>query len=192
MLDIQYIRDNAKAVKQATIDKGFDGSVVDKIIEVDVERRKLIGETEAMRAAKNKLGRDDADQARAMKQELKVIEEKLMAVTATYNDLMLKVPNPSAADVKVGKEEDNEIIKTVGTPRVFDFPVRDHLDIGLLTATLDLTAGTKVAQSGFYYVKGAGVMLEFALMQYALQKLAKKGFTPVITPNLANEKSVIG
>ena len=192
MLDIQFIRDNAVAVKQATIDKGFDGSVVDKIIEVDVERRKLIGETEALRAAKNKLGRDDADQARAMKQELKVIEEKLTTVTATYNDLMLKVPNPSARDVKVGKEEDNEIIKTVGTPRVFDFPVRDHLDLGLLTATLDLTAGTKVAQSGFYYVKGAGVMLEFALMQYALQKLTKKGFTPVITPNLANEKSVIG
>ena len=105
---------------------------------------------------------------------------------------MLKVPNPSAADVKVGKEEDNEIVKTVGTPRVFDFTVRDHLDIGLLTGTLDVTAGAKVAQSGFYYVKGNGALLEFALVQYALRKLAQHGFAPVITPNVANEKSVIG
>lgn len=192
MLDIQYIRDNTAAVKQAAIDKGFDDSVVDQIIEVDIERRKLIGETESLRAAKNKLGREDADKARAMKQDLKDMEEKLAAVTSTYNDLMLKVPNPSASDVKVGKEEDNEIIKTVGMPRVFDFPVRDHLDLGLLTGTIDVTSGTKVAQSGFYYVKGTAAMLEFALVQYALRKLSQHGFTPVITPNMANEKSVIG
>lgn len=192
MLDIQYIRDNADSVKQTTFDKGFDGSVVGKIIEVDVERRKLIGETEALRAKKNKLGREEADQARAMKQELKTIEEKLDAVTSTFNDLMLKIPNPSASEVKVGTEEDNEILRQVGTPKKFDFPVRDHLDLGLLTGTLDITSGTKVAQSGFYYVKGAGVLLEFALVQYAMQKLSQKGFTPVITPNVANEKSIIG
>lgn len=192
MLDIQYIRDNAKSVKQATIDKGFDGTVVDQIIKIDIDRRKLIGETETLRAKKNKLGRDEADQARAMKQELKAIEEKLSTVTTTFNDLMLKVPNPSSSDVKVGKEEDNEVVKTVGKIGKFSFSVRDHVELGLLTGTIDITSGTKVAQSGFYYIKGNGAMLEFALMQYALQKLAKKGFIPVITPNVANEKSVIG
>lgn len=192
MLDIQFIRDNKEAVKQATIDKGFDGSVVDKIIEVDIERRKLIGEVEAIRAKKNKLGRDQIEEGRALKIELKEIESKLDAVTLTFNDLMLKVPNPAAKDVKVGKEEDNEVIKQVGKPKDFSFPVRDHLDLGLLTGTIDMPNGTKVAQSGFYYIKGAGAMLEFAIVQYALSKLLKKGFTPVITPNVASEKSVIG
>ena len=192
MLDIQFIRDNKEAVTKATFDKGFDGSVVDKILQVDVERRKLIGEVEAIRAKKNKLGRDQIEEGRALKIELKTIEENLNIVTNTFNDLMLKVPNPSAPDVKVGKEEDNEVIKQVGKPKEFSFPVRDHLDLGLLTGTIDMPNGTKVAQSGFYYIKGDGALLEFALMQYVMMKLAKKGFTPVITPNVANEKSVIG
>lgn len=192
MLDIQFIRDNTESVKKATFDKGFDGSVIDKIIEVDIERRKLIGEVESIRAKKNKLGRDQIEEGRALKLELKTIEENLNIVTNTFNDLMLKVPNPSASDVKVGKEEDNEVIKQVGKPKDFSFPVRDHLDLGLLTGTIDMTSGTKVAESGFYYIKGDGALLEFALMQYVMMKLAKKGFTPVITPNVASEKSVIG
>jgi len=192
MLDIQYIRDNKEAVKNATIDKGFDGAVVDKIIEVDIERRKLIGRIEEIRAKKNKLGRDQIEEGRALKIELKAIEENLNIVTTTFNDLMLCVPNPSAPDVKVGKEEDNEVIKQVGKPREFSFPVRDHLDLGLLTGTIDIPNGTKVAQSGFYYIKGDGALLEFALMQYVMMKLAEKGFIPVITPNVASEKSVIG
>jgi len=192
MLDIQYIRDNKEAVKNATIDKGFNGAVVDKIIEVDIERRKLIGRVEEIRAKKNKLGRDQIEEGRALKIELKAIEENLNIVTTTFNDLMLRVPNPSAPDVKVGKEEDNEVIKQVGKPREFSFPVRDHLDLGLLTGTIDIPNGTKVAQSGFYYIKGDGALLEFALMQYVMMKLAEKGFIPVITPNVASEKSVIG
>ncbi len=192
MLDIQYLRDNADTIKQATIDKGFDGSVVDQVIKIDVERRKLIQEVETIRAQKNKLGKDDAEIGRKLKQDLKIIEEKLDAATKSFDELMLKIPNPSASDVKVGKEEDNEVIRTVGKPREFTFPVRDHLDLGLLTGTIDITSGTKVAQSGFYYVKGAAAFLEFALVQYAMRKLAEKGFTPVITPNVANERSVTG
>lgn len=192
MLDIQYIRDNTAAVKQAAIDKGFDGSVVDELIKVDVERRKLIQDAEGIRAKKNKLGREEVELGRSLKQELKVVEEKLDSVTKVFNDLMLKVPNPSAPDVKVGSEADNEVLRQVGKPKNFTFPVRDHVDLGLLTGTIDITAGTKVAQSGFYYIKGAGALLEFALVQYAINKLAKKGFIPVITPNVANEHSVIG
>lgn len=192
MLDIQYIRDNADKVKQATTDKGFDATIVDKIIEVDAERRKLIQEVEAMRAKKNKLGRDEAEVARSIKQDLKVQEEKLDVISASFNDLMLKLPNPAAPDVKVGKEEDNEVIRQVGKIPEFNFPIRDHLELGQLTGTIDVTNGTKIAQSGFYYIKGAGTFLEFALTQFALHKLAKKGFIPVITPNVANERSVIG
>jgi len=192
MLDIQYIRDHAKEVAQATADKGFDASVVDQIIQLDVTRRQLIGETEGIRAQKNKLGRDQAEEGRVLKQQLKELETKLDEVNAQFKDLMLKVPNPAAPDVIVGKEEDNQILRQVGKPKEFSFPVRDHVDLGKLTGTIDIENGTKVAESGFYYIKGHGALLEMALVQYALAKLSKKGFTPVITPNVANEKSVVG
>ncbi len=200
MLDIQYIRDNAEAVIKATNDKGFDGSVVGRILEVDVEYRRVIGAIELVRKDRNalneKLKNERSPELIAESKRLKVIlEEKepvLKKLETDLYDLMLKVPNPSAGDVKVGKEEDNEVIKQVGNPKEFSFPVRDHLDLGLLTKTLDLPSGVKIAQSGFYYVKGPGALLEFALVQYALKKLAGKGFTPVITPNVANEKSIVG
>jgi len=192
MLDIQFIRDHADEVRKATNDKGFDGSVVDEILKLDVTRRELIQQTENLRAQKNKLGRDQAEEGRKLKVQLKDLEAKLEEVSTQYKVAMLKVPNPASSDVLVGKEEDNQILRKEGTPKTFSFPVRDHVDLGKLTGTIDIVNGTKVAESGFYYIKGPAALLEMALVQYALAKLAKKGFTPVITPNVANEKSVVG
>ena len=192
MLDIQFIRDNAAKVKQATEDKGFDASVIDELVKVDVKRRELIQQVEAIRATKNKLGRDQAEEGRKLKNELKDLEKELDTTTAQYNELMFRVPNPSAPDVKIGKEADNEVVRQVGKPREFTFTPRDHVDLGLMTGTIDIVAGTKVAESGFYYIKGAGAMLEFALVQLAFKKLASRGFIPVITPNVANERSMVG
>ncbi len=200
MLDIQFIRDNAKSVKKATADKGFDAKVIDQLIQVDEKRRHLIQHAEKLRAERNNLNdqlKIDRNpeliaQSKDLKSQLEKVEAEQKAVNTNYLDLMYKIPNPSAADVKVGNEVDNEVLRQVGKPKDFGFTVRDHVELGTLTNTIDITAGTKVAESGFYYMKGMGAMLEFALVQYALQKLAQKGFTPVITPNLANEQSVIG
>ncbi len=121
MLDIKFIRDNAEFVKTATKNKGFDETVVAKLLEVDVERRKLIGFTEEIRAKKNKLTKDDIEEGKKLKVELKEVEERLKSTEILFNDLMLKVPNISDKDVKVGTEEDNEVIKKVGTPKEFEF-----------------------------------------------------------------------
>jgi seryl-tRNA synthetase len=192
MLDINYIRENTDKVKKATKDKGFDEEVVDRLIKVDIERRKLMGVAEELRAKRNKLTKDDIEEARKLKVDLKEKEESLGQIQKDFEELMLKVPNLSADDVKVGTAENNEVIKTVGKLEKFDFKVRDHVEIGLLTDTIDLERGAKVAQSGFYYLKGDGVMLEMALINFALNKLSEKGFTPVITPNLAKERNVVG
>ncbi len=192
MLDIKFIRENTKFVKKATKDKGFDETVVAKLLVVDTERRKLIGITEEIRAKKNKLGRDDVKEGKQLKVELKEVEEKLKTSEIEFNELMLKVPNITASDVKVGTEEDNEVIKKVGTPKEFPFNVKDHVDIGLLTDTIDLERGSKVAQSGFFYFKNDLVLLELALELYSFEKLISKGFTPVITPNVAKERNIVG
>lgn len=192
MLDIKYIRDNAEFVKKTTKDKGFDETVVDKLLAVDKKRRELIGKSEEIRAKRNKLTKDDIEEGKKLKVELKEIEEKLKEVEIEFSSLMYKVPNISASDVKAGTEEDNEVVKKVGTPKEFSFNVRDHVDIGILTDSIDLERGAKVAQSGFFYFKNDLALLELALEMYAFEKLIAKGFTPVITPNVAKERNIVG
>lgn len=192
MLDIKIIRENPEKIKLATIAKGFDGSVVDELIALDEKRRKAMFEVEELRAERNKLTKDDIEKGKILKTKLKELEDSFKTMDSKYDELMIKIPNPSADDVKVGTPEENEVIKTVGKLPVFDFPIRDHVDIGLLTDMLDLERGTKVAQSGFYYLKGDWALLEMALVNYAFAKVAQHGFTPVITPNVVKERNIVG
>lgn len=192
MLDIQFIRENPEKIKKAAKDKGFDEGVIDRLLKIDVERRKLIGEVEAFRAKRNKLTKDDIEEGKKIKVSLKEKEEALSQFEKDFDELMLKVPNPSANDVKIGTAEDNEIVRQVGEIPRFKFKVRDHVDIGKLTDTIDLERGAKVAQSGFFYFKNDLALLELALVNYAFEKLIKKGFTPVITPNVAKERNIVG
>jgi seryl-tRNA synthetase len=192
MLDINFIRENTEKVKKATKDKGFDESVVDRLLKVDEQRRKTIQEVETLRAKRNKLGKSDIEEGKKLKVELKEKEESQKQIDSDFIDLMYKVPNLAADDVKVGTVEENEVLRTVGEIPKFDFPVRDHLDIGKLTDTIDFERGAKVAQSGFYYFKNDLALLELALAQYAFEKLISKGFIPVITPNVAKERNVVG
>lgn len=192
MLDINYIRDNKDKVIKATKNKGFDEGVVERLLKIDAERRKILQEVENIRAEKNKLTKDDIEKGRKLKIELKDKEETQKQVEADFKELMYKIPNISADDVKVGTPEENEIIRTAGEIPKFDFTVRDHLDIGKLTDSIDFERGAKVAQSGFYYFKNDLAVLELALAQYAFHKLITKGFVPIITPNVAKERNIVG
>ncbi|MDP1743201.1 MAG: serine--tRNA ligase [Candidatus Amesbacteria bacterium] len=192
MLDIKIIRENPERIKTATIAKGFDGSVVDELIVLDEKRRKAMYEVEELRAARNKLTKDDIEEGKKLKTKLKDLEDGFKLMDTKFDDLMVKIPNPAASDVKVGTPEENEVIKTVGKIPIFNFPIRDHVDIGLLTDTLDLERGAKVAQSGFYYLKGDWALLEMALVNYAFAKAVQHGFTPVITPNVVKERNIVG
>lgn len=193
MLDITFIRDNFDKVKKATKDKGFDETVLDQLLLADKDRRVAMTQAENVRAERNKAARErDVEKGRALKGELQELETRLKEEEKKYTELLLKVPNLSAEDVKVGTPEDNEVVRLVGEVPKFDFEVRDHVDIGRLTDTIDLEDGAKVAASGFYYFKNELALLELALAQYAFEKLIKKGFTPVITPNVARERNIVG
>jgi seryl-tRNA synthetase len=192
MIDINLLRKDPDFFKKAAEAKGFDPSVVDLLLESDIKRRKLISEVELLRSKKNRLGKENQEEGKKIKQEIKDKESKLKKVEEEYLDLILKVPNPSASDVKIGSPDENEIIKKVGSPKKFDFAVRDHVEIGELTQTIDIQRGSKVAKSGFYYLKGDGALLELSLVRFAFDKLIKHGFLPVITPNVAKERNVVG
>lgn len=190
MLDIKFIRENIDLVRKATRDKGFADDFFDQLLEADKKRRELLSQIDLLNAQRKK--NTDQQKGKEIKELIKKKEEELALVVDEYERLMLKVPNLAAADVKVGGPEENEVIKVVGKIPQFNFPVKDHVKIAQLTDTLDLERGAKVAQSGFYYVKGDGVLLEQGIINYVLHKLIQKGFLPFITPNVAKEKNVVG
>lgn len=193
MLDIKFIREHADEVKKATVAKGFDASFIDELLGLDAQRREIMSAVEELRRTRNETAsKANIEEGKRLKEKVKSLEGSLSPLEERYRELLLKVPNPSAHDVVVGPPEKNEVVKTVGTPRVFDFPVRDHVELGNLTDTIDLDAGTRVAQSGFYYIKGLGAFLELALVQFAAQKLQKHGFQFILTPNVAKEENVVG
>ena len=192
MLDIQFIRDNFKAVKKAAKDKGLNPEAVDKVIDLDKKRRELLQQVEALRAEKNKLGREDVDKGRELKKKLKDIEPELKKVEVSFQEMMLVIPSVPAKEVPVGKDEsDNKLVRTWGKKPKFDFKPKDHIELGETLDLLDLKRGVKVAGFRGYFLKNELALMQLGIMQYALSKLVEKGFTPMIPPMIVKREALI-
>ena len=194
MLDIQFIRENTEKVKKGVADKQFDPSIVDKVLELDGKRRKLIVEVEELRAKRNKVAEEkNIEEGKKVKEELKAKEPQLESIEKEFEDILNQVPNIPLPQVPVGKsEKDNIEVRKWGEPKKFDFTPKDHLELGKSLGILDFEAGAKVAGSQFYFWYREGALLELALVQYAMELLGKEGFVPVITPDLAKSRYYLG
>ncbi|MCF7846314.1 MAG: serine--tRNA ligase [Candidatus Peribacteraceae bacterium] len=202
MIDLQKLRDDPQAYFAALERKGAKIDV-DEILELDDERRDLLQKVEALRRTQNeanqKIARAEAQEKSKliaeMKQvsdDLKLLENKLEKAQIALEKLLIEVPNPPHESVPDGGEEDASELKKVGAVREFDFPIKNHAELGELCDLIDTKRGAKVSGSRFYYLKNDAVNLEFALAQFALEILQQKGFTPMITPTLVREKAMIG
>jgi len=195
MLDINFIRENIDLVKKGVADKQFDPSLVDKVLKLDEARRKLILETEQLRAKRNKIAEEKkpSEEGKKIKDLLKDKEPELDKVAKEFTETLQKIPNLPNDKVPVGKsEKDNVEVRKWGTPKEFDFKPKDHLEIGKELGILDFETGAKVTGSQFFFLYGDGALLELALTMYALEKLSKVGFLPVITPDLAKSRYYLG
>jgi len=193
MLDINFIRENQEKVKQATKDKGFDPKPVDQALTLDKNRRDMIGKTEALRARRNQLTKNNIDEGKKIKAKLKQLEPELKETEIKLKEALWQIPNPASAKAPLGKnEKDNVEVKKWGEIKKFDFTPKDHLELGKNLGILDFESGAKVAGSQFYFWYGAGARLELALIQYAFDVLEKEGFKPVITPDLAKSRYYLG
>ncbi len=193
MLDINYIRDNQDIVKQAAKNKNLNPDIVDEVIRVDKQRRELIVKVDEIRAAKNKLTRDQIEQGRQLKKQLKDIEPQLKQVEETFNDLMLQVPNVPAKDVPIGPDESgNKVIKTWGDKPKFDFKPKTHHQLAESLDLFDSKRAVKIAGHRAYFLKNDLVMLEQAVLSYALKKLISQGFTPLTVPWMVNDDALVG
>lgn len=187
MLDIQFIRENKDEVKKATAAKQVDPEVVERLLDLDEKRRKLIPVVEELRKRRNEIAEEGkaSGEGRKVKEELKDKEPELKEVEEKYKRALFEIPNPPAPDVKVGKDESgNEVIKRHGDPRMFKFKVKDHLELGENLGIIDTESAAKVSGTRFGYIKGDAALLEMALVNFAFETLGKEGFTPVIPPVL--------
>ncbi|HRV59616.1 MAG: serine--tRNA ligase [Solirubrobacterales bacterium] len=203
MLDLKLIRSEPERVKAALARRGA-AEQVDRILALDERRRQLLPEIEGARSqrkqesekigALKKAGEDATAQMEAVRQlkldleqmegELESVESELGEVSATLPNL----PDPTSPDGYT--DEDAELVREVGEIPEFGFETRDHVE--LAGDSIELEAAAKVSGARFAYLKGDLVMLEFALVRWALETLRGEGHEPVVPPILVREEALFG
>jgi seryl-tRNA synthetase len=174
MLDITYIRENPDKVKEACKQKQVVCDV-DKILQLDRERKKLLQSIEGLKARQNKLGKADIAEAQGLKQQIKAQGPALKGTEEELSRLLLDVPNIPLPDVPVGKDEkENKVIKTWGKIPTFDFTPKDHVTLGQELDLIDTERASVVTGARFAYLKREAALLEFALVQYVLSVLTQE------------------
>jgi seryl-tRNA synthetase len=201
MIDINQLRKDPDLFRKSTQSKGINPDTVDAVLRFDEERRKLIQQSEKLRGERNEIteklkgSRDQEliDKSKEIKKHLADIEPQLKKAEENFQEMVRRIPNPPLPDVKTGKDEsENEVVRIWGKIRKFDFTPKDHLELGEALDIIDVKRATKVSGARFYYLKGDGALLEWALLQLAIETLTKEGFTPVIPPVLIKKESMGG
>ncbi len=125
------------------------------------------------------------EEGKGIKEQVKEKEAELSLIEGELATELKRYPNILREDVPVGKDETgNELVRTFGEPTAFDFEPKDHLDLGVSLDIIDMDRAANVSGARFAYLKGDAVLLEFALVQYALQETMKEGFVPVMPPHM--------
>lgn len=195
MIDINYIRENPEKVKEGIAKKQYDISLVDKVLELDAKRRDLIQKVEELRARRNELAKEGkpSEEGKRIKEELKNLEPELDQITSEYEQVLAEIPNLPLEDVPEGKDQSsNKVVRKWGEPPKFDFEPRDHLELGEALGIIDVERAARVSGTRFGYLRGDGVLLEFALVQYAFKLLTNKGFVPILPPVLIKKEITEG
>jgi seryl-tRNA synthetase len=204
MLDASFIRENLDAVKANCRHRNVTTDV-DRVVRLDDERKRLVQETQALQQRQNEVSRlipkeKEAARKQALIQEGRELREKVAGlearskqVEADLRGALLAIPNMTHPDAPVGTTAaDNKILRRWGEPRRSDFPIKDHVALAEALDLVDFEAGAAVAGQKFYFVKNEAVLLELALVQYAVNTLLQEGYTPVITPDLARAEVLEG
>src|SRR4051812_23254538 len=206
MLDPQMLRRDLQAVASRLAARGYELDVAG-FEALEQERRSVQTRTEELQAARNQFskrvgaakakGEDIAplmSQANQAGADLAELERRLAAIQAQLQDRLLVVPNLPHESVPEGRSaDDNQEVGRVGMPRKFDFPVRDHVDVGVGLGMLDFETAGKIAGARFTLMKGALARLHRALAQFMLDvHTGEHGYTEVYVPYMVNAASMRG
>ncbi len=205
MLDPKLLRDSPDKIRNMLEARAVKFPL-DDLIALDKDRRELIIKTDEFRKKRNevsleiarkKKAKEDAsdliDQMQKVADNLKKLEEDQISIEEKFTKLSLTLPNMVHESVPIGKDETaNKEIKKWGSIPVFDFAVKDHIDLTQSLDLVDLERAAKVSGARFYYLKNQLVRLNQALLQFALDFLSEKNYTPIQTPFLINRGAMEG
>ena len=210
MLDIKFVRENPEIVKE-NIKKKFQDKklpLVDEVIELDDERRKVVARADELRANRNKISkqigalmaqgkRDEAEEVKkqvtAQAQELDELAKRETELGAEVTKRMMMIPNIIDESVPIGKDDSENVeVERFGEPLVPDFEIPYHTDIMETFDGIDMEAAGRVAGNGFYYLMGDIARLHSAVISYARDFMIDRGFTYVVPPFMIRSNVVTG
>lgn len=207
MLDIKLLRNNIELVEQSLKDRGGDLSDISNFKELDLERRRLLQESEQLKNRRNQVSQEiaikkkqgeSADdiiaEMRQVSDRIKELDEQVRDLEQRINDMVLALPNiPHESVPKGSSEDDNEEIRRWGEPKSFEFEPKAHWDIAEALGILNFEAAAKVTGSRFVFYTGLGARLERALIQYMMDvHVDRHGYEEMFPPMIVNRDSMIG
>jgi seryl-tRNA synthetase len=218
LLDINILRENPEIVRKALRDRQSDPAPVDKILELDAQRRAILVEAETLKSERNafskKIGQMKGDLAREGKAEsmdalneqaissmrtmgdsISALDKQVTEVEAELSAFTAALPNIPDARTPYGKDEsENIVLRTIGEPKKFNFTPQPHWDLGPALGIIDFERGTKLTGSRFYVLSGAGARLQRALIAYMLDlhTRSSQGYTEKYLPFMVRSATVYG
>ncbi|RKY99031.1 MAG: serine--tRNA ligase [Candidatus Hydrothermota bacterium] len=204
MLSFEFLREKREVLIKALEKRGYDAAIVDELVKLDEERRRLIREGDELRRIRNqrnedvaRLKKQGADiseliaELRQVSRRIKEIEEKQAKVESKFKELWLQIPNIPHESVPIGKDEtENKVIRQEGEPREFDFEPKPHWELGEKLGILDFKTAAKMSGSRFAVYKGLGAKLERALINFFLDVHTREhGYVEVMPPVLVKSES---
>ena len=203
MLDIQLIRERPEEVRASLARRGIDPPI-DRILELDAERRSLLTQAETLKAERNRVSKEigknkDAasrqtriEEMRQVGERIEVLDGMVRQVDEALQSALLEIPNLIDPAVPDGPDDSaNVVLRTIGEPRTLDFEPKAHWDLGPALGILDFERGVKLTGSRFYVLSGAGARLQRALIAWMLDLHIRQGYTEKYTPFLVRAQSLI-
>ncbi|GBE01117.1 MAG TPA: serine--tRNA ligase [Nitrospirae bacterium] len=203
MLDVKFVRENPEEVEASLKKRGYD-ITLDKFMELEERRRRIIKDVEGLRSRRNtvsdeigrmkKAGQEALELIKEMKvvsERIRGLDDELKEVDGRIREFLLSVPNILHESVPSGEdEEDNVEIRRWGRPRDFDFEPLNHWDIAEALDIVDFDRASKIAGARFSLMKGPGAQLERALMNFMLDHNTARGYKEMLPPILVNRESM--
>ena len=203
MIDLRTLREDPDAFRRSQRDRGAPTDLVDRILAADERRRAAVTRADSLRAESNVASKAIQlasaaerptliEKAKSLKDEVKSAEGEQVAADEELRGALLALPNLVEDGVPAGGEDDSVVLETVGAVPTYDFEVQDHVEIGARLGAIDLERGAKVSGARFYFLTGVGAMLEFALVNLAMERATAAGFVPVVVPALVRPEAMEG
>ena len=203
MIDIKQIREDPKKFDKAAKDKGFDVDI-DRLLEVDNALKSAKQNLQHISTEKNRLGKSipkltgqekesALNQLAQLKQQEADYDQDVKKLQPQFDELVLQVAQPPDDGVPLGKDDTQNVeIRKEGKVREFDFEPKDHVQLGTALGIIDIERGVKLAGTRNYLLKGDGAMLHWAVLRFAIDLMAGKGYVPMSVPVLMKDEAMTG